>query len=200
MWTATVSRQPAGPRSSAAAVEIDDVREENRAQDPFRVLGDAGERAHAGDVVRHPRLVADDPAIVPRRDVEDRAGPDLEGRPVLHPDPQPALEADADMVVLAEPGPGERLDVLDPVPARLEDRATDDEVVERVDVDPAERGATDLVGHIERLELQAGHGTRSGTDGSLHRAPIRPAPHRGMASPGGSRPRLIEAPRLSCRD
>src|SRR3990172_8629793 len=154
----------------------DDVGEQDGAQGPLRALVDAGERAHAGDVVGHPRLIADDPAVVPRRDVEDRVRPDLEGRAVLHAHAEPAPEADADVVVLAEPGPGQGLDVLDPVPARLELRAADDQVIERVDLDLAEWRPTDLVGRGEGLGLESGHGTRSRTRSAAEDA--RPATGR----------------------
>src|SRR3990172_6740567 len=147
----------ARPRAPRGGGRVDDVGEQDGAKAPLRALVDAGERAHAGDVVGHPRLIADDPAVVPRRDVEDRVRPDLEGRAVLHAHAETAPEADADVVVLADPGPGQGLDVLDPVPARLELRAADDQVIERVDVDPAVRRPADLVGRSEGFGLESGH-------------------------------------------
>src|SRR3990172_5972964 len=169
---------PPAPRARALRCggRVDDVGEQEGAKDPLRALVDAGERAHAGDVVGHPRLIADDPAVVPRRDVEDRVRPDLEGRAVLHAHAEPAPEADADVVVLAEPGPGQGLDVLGPVRPRLDLRAGDDQVVEREDVDPAVRRPADLVGRSEGFGLESGHGTRSRTRSAAEDA--RPATGR----------------------
>ena len=121
------------------------------------LLVDPRERADAGDVVGDERLVADDPAVVAGRDLEDHARADLAGRAVLQPVAEPPRDADADMVVLAQARARDGLDVLHPVPAGLEHHPADHEVVEVVDVDAPERCRADLVGILERLRLETGH-------------------------------------------
>ena len=138
---------------------VDDVGEQHGPEHALGLLVDPRERAHTGDVVGDERLVADDPAVVAGRDLEDHAGSDLARRAVFEPVAEPARDADADVVVLAEARPGDRLDVLQPVPARLERHPADHEVVQVVDVDPPERGRPGLVGGFERLRLETGHGS-----------------------------------------
>ena len=80
------------------------------------------------------------------------------------------------MVVLAEAGPGDGLDVLQPVPARLQHHPADHEVVEVVDIDAPEQRGTNLVGNLERLRLETGHGMiltpRAGNHGPFARGRV----------------------------
>ena len=128
---------------------------------PLGLLVDPRERTDAGNVVGDEGLVADDPAVVAGWDVEDHARPDLDGRAVLESIGEAARDADPDVVVLAQARPGDGLDVLLPVPARLEHHPADHQVIEVVDVDPAERRRPDLVRCLERLCLETGHGWSS---------------------------------------
>ena len=80
---------------------VDDIREEDRRQDPVVGVDRPPERPHPGEVVGLPRLVADDPAVMPGRDVEDHAGTDLHRRAVVGPDPKATTNADTEVVVLA---------------------------------------------------------------------------------------------------
>src|SRR5205823_3326449 len=71
-------------------------------------------------------VVADNLRIVSRRDVDEFAGTDLSLASVVHHDLHPARDAVAEVMGLTRVGAGDRLDVLGPLPARLEDAAEDD--------------------------------------------------------------------------
>ena len=129
------------------------------AEHALGLLVDPRERADAGDVIGDEGLVADDPAVVTGRDLEDHAWSDLAGRAVLEPVAESPLDADADVVVLAQVSTRDGPDVLHPVPAGLEHHPADHDVVEVVDVDPPERRRAGLVGSLERLRQETSHGS-----------------------------------------
>lgn len=92
-----------------------------------------------------------------RRDIERRARWNLERQAILHFDVEGPAEDDADVVVLAERSAGNRLHVLGPAPAGLEDRPTHVEIVEGEDLDPSVRERADFVRIREVLALEASH-------------------------------------------
>lgn len=83
-----------------------------------------------------PRLVADDPCVVPGRDLVDRVGADFYGRPVGHLDVHPPCEDESEMVELAPLGRRHRLDVEGPSPAGFEDLPPDGRLAGVDELDP----------------------------------------------------------------
>src|SRR5204863_8045894 len=84
----------------------------------------------ASEVEQHAGFVADDPRVVSGWHVECVAGPELALGAVVHPQCHAALQDVADVLDLTGVGPGDRLDVLRPAPARLEGSAADGVAVE----------------------------------------------------------------------
>ena len=112
----------------------------------------------ARELDRVPRLVADDPGVVARRDLIGVAGHDVHLGPVVHLDVQRGRRSRT-----RRGGSGtsrsadERLDVMRPAPARLADEAADGRLVELDDVDPAVLEAADLVRRREAPALESRH-------------------------------------------
>src|SRR5690348_10064480 len=63
------------------------------------------------------RLVADDPVVVPGRDIKDVPGPDLERGAVIHPAIHGTRQHEPDMMELAACRPGDGAHMLRPPPA-----------------------------------------------------------------------------------
>ena len=96
----------------------------------------------------------------PGRDLEDVLGLDVDLDAVVHGDPQAALQAEADVVDLAQVRPDDRPDVLRPAPAWLVDRPSVGGVAE---LDQLERAASDrpeLVRLSKAPSLESRHGRR----------------------------------------
>ena len=106
--------QPRGDRGG-----VDEVREEKRdehaAVDPGR---EARERADPGPLDLDARLVADRPAVVARRNVEDVVGAELEPRAVLELDPESSREDHPQVARLAPLAADGRAHAVAPAPAR----------------------------------------------------------------------------------
>lgn len=83
-----------------------------------------------GPLDHHRRLVADDPAVVPRRDVDDIVGAELVRRSVYETEPRATGDHDADVTCLAPLSANGRTHVLGPSPAWLVDDVPDREVPE----------------------------------------------------------------------
>jgi hypothetical protein len=96
------------------------------------------------------RLIARYLSVVTRRDVEHISSTDLQRGSVIHMDRHGAGDAIAVVVSLAGVGLGDRLHVLRPLPARLEDAPSDDLVteVDYLGLSPALKGSS-LVRGIE---------------------------------------------------
>src|SRR5438552_2305990 len=158
----------------------------------FGVVGDALPVDH------HARLVADDPRVVPRRTHHEIARPELELFAVVHANRHPAADEIPHVRRLAAIGPGNGLDVLRPLPARLESRAAYGRAPQ------AHKIGTALVvlewpGFFRRIDALASHGSHKRPpcrDVSREYAPSGPAAsevdrHRplGPAEPKGAESR-----------
>jgi len=143
---------------------VNDVRHQDRLQGaaPAAWLRRAV-TAHRLEVDRDPRLVADDPSVVTRWELEDITGPDLELDAIAHLDAKPAAECHTDVVELATLGARNRLDLDRPPPAWLVCHPADDAVVELDDVDSAARNHANVVRLRELPTLQSRHWSLRGT-------------------------------------
>src|SRR5438270_2830688 len=140
------------------------------------------------EVEHHAGLLADDPGVVPRRHVKRLAWPELALAAVVHPQRHAAFQDVADVVYLARIGPGDRLDVLRPAPARLEDAAPDRVAVQvdQLDAARALRELPHLIRVLEALSSKLCHGVLLPSV-ALTLAAGRPAGKRtGSRSPAGS--------------
>ena len=110
---------PAGV-AHRSADEVESTTSVKRIVANIRSPGLGGKRnPRMPEVVRDVRLAAGDPCVVARRDLVDGVRR-LDLLPVPHQDVDGPGDRDADVVVLAEVGPGDRPDVLRPAPARLQ--------------------------------------------------------------------------------
>ena len=141
---------------------IDNVGEEQCGKDALPTAHDRpAEGSHPGKVDRDPRVVADYPSVVPRRDFEGLVWAKVQRRAVGHDDVEFPSDHIAEVVVFAQLGAGDRLDVLRPVPAGFEDRPAHHNVVQLEDLHAPARKRPHLVrtGHV--LHLQSHHRSRS---------------------------------------
>jgi hypothetical protein len=104
-----------------------------------------------------PDVIAHDPGVVTRRDLEGVAGTDLQLGPVVHRDMQDAGDDISDMSVLARRGLDNGLHVLRPAPAWLPREPGDRGLVEVDDIDMAEREGPDEIRGRQVLPLQTRH-------------------------------------------
>src|SRR5215204_3987646 len=114
--------------------------------------------AELAEVDEDARLVADDLRVVPGRDRHDVAGPAFALGAVVHDHLHPPGHAVAEVGDLARVGPGDRLDVLGPPPARLEGATADHPAADVHHLSLAvalER--SHLVGGVEALYLYVRH-------------------------------------------
>ena len=91
---------------------------------------------------------------MPRRDLEDLAGADLEFRAVRHLGAQAACERDPQVMELACVSAGDGLHVHRPAPARLVGHPADDRIVELDDLDPTPRNRPDVAWFRESPSLE----------------------------------------------
>ena len=131
-------RMPAVVAEAGGSVgRADDVGEHDGREDPLAGRQQrCAERADARPGDADPRLVADDPRVVPGRDLVDRLGPDLHRGAVGHLDVETTRDHEPEVVVLAPLGSGERLDMLGPAPAGLDDLPPDGRFAEMDELDP----------------------------------------------------------------
>src|SRR5438309_712602 len=102
---------------------IDNVGEQQRREDALATAHDRpAEGSHPGKVDRDPRVVADYPGVVPRRDFEGLVWAKVQRRAVGHDDVEFPSDHIAEVVVFAELCGGERLEYLRLVLAEVEDR------------------------------------------------------------------------------
>src|SRR5262245_8545831 len=129
-----VAREEITPRALADARRgrrrADEIREDQREEHP---LADPDRRRPGPQTLpleRHERLVAEDPAVVPRGDVEHVVRPEIDRAAVLEDVVEPAADDDPRVPSLAPLAADLRLHVGLPAPARLLDRSTDRHVTE----------------------------------------------------------------------
>jgi hypothetical protein len=103
------------------------------------------------------RFVADHPAVVPGRDVDDFERGDLVPSPVFEPDSGPAGQQHADMTCLAPLPAHSRAYMLGPAPAWLVDDVPDREVPELDELCPQQWKLDRLVRRGEPLQAQVDH-------------------------------------------
>src|SRR5215471_7249711 len=106
---------------------------------------------------RLPWDVTLDPCDVARRNFVRLARTDDEGRAVVSANSEPAGNCVADVSVLTRLRAGDRSDVARPVPARLEDKMANRDLVEANHLNGSVRKPSDLVGRAEPFSLKAGH-------------------------------------------
>src|SRR4051794_20468372 len=111
------------------------------------------EALRAGDVDADVGLIALDPGVVARWDLECVARADVQLGAVVHDDVHPARDAVAEMMRLATVGAGKRLHRLRPFPAGLERRAHDAARFEIDDLDGPIIDGSRVVRWVERLSL-----------------------------------------------
>jgi len=103
---------------------VDDVGHEEGRDEPL-VLARHGERADVAEHVHDDhRLIPNDSHVMPKRDVHDVAGPELDGLATVHLDVEAPLQHQLKMVDLARGGSLDRLQGRRPAKARLEDAAS----------------------------------------------------------------------------
>src|SRR2546422_897679 len=111
----------------------------------------------AEEVQRHVRLGAFDPAVVPRRDVEQIAGPEGESLAVVHHDAAPPRDDEPHVLDLTALGPRDRADVRGPLPSRLVAGAPDGEVADLHEIELPHFEAAGLVGPVESSDDRVFH-------------------------------------------
>lgn len=87
--------------SLGGASGVDDVRHEEGRDDALVLARDGDRPDIAGNVHHDDRLIADDPGIVPGRDVEHVARPELGRFTIIHLDMEATRQQDLEMVDLA---------------------------------------------------------------------------------------------------
>src|SRR6266496_240043 len=97
-------------------------------------------------------LVADDPAVVPRRDVEDIAGTHLEHAAIVHRRGGAARDDHSHMLDLTRLLPEWRADMHRPFPSRLIGRAADGHAAYAHQLEAAERELAHFIGRVEALQ------------------------------------------------
>ena len=181
------------PSRAAMRGRVDEIgeeeRDENAAVDPGR---EAGEGADPGPFDLYERLVADRPAVVSRRDVEDVLGAELELRAVLELDAEPSRQDHPEVPCLAPLAADRGAHAVVPAPARLMDEVADRDVSEVDHAHLDEGKLDDLVRPAEVLDVVLRHGayTVSGRRRCRRRPRSRAAPARprAAASRGRSTP------------
>src|SRR6266516_4579061 len=129
----------------------------------------------AEEVQRHVRLGPFDPAVVPRRDVEQVAGPERKCLAVVHDDAAPPRDDEPHVLDLTTLGPRDRADVRGPLPARLVAGAPDGEVADLHEIELPQLEAARLVGPVESSDDRVFH-TESPCVTAGHLGPARAAP------------------------
>ena len=124
-------------------------RDEHAAVDP---RGKAGEGADAGPFDLDELLVADRPTVVPRRDVEDVLGAELELRPVRELDAETTRKDHPEVPRLAPVASDRRAHAVVPAPPRLVDEVADRDVSEIDHAHGDEGKLDDLVRLAEVLD------------------------------------------------
>src|SRR5919108_1394899 len=102
----------------------------------------------------HDRLVAHDPGVVAARERSDVARTGNELGAVVHPDPQPAAYVVLEVRRLAAVGARDRLHVVRPPPAGLQDEPPHLAPADLEDLGAAVRELAGLVGMLEVLVLR----------------------------------------------
>ena len=147
-------RQAESPIRPRTAVEFDDVREQNRRQDPIARL--VGRLAVAGGVRPLDRdiwHVPDDPGVMASRDLVDVAGMDVHLGAVVHPDVKPSAQGVGDVANGAARSPDHGLDIRRPPPARRQADLADDRLVEVDGLDSPAAERAHPIRSDERLPL-----------------------------------------------
>ena len=108
----------------------------------------------AGEVDGDPRLIADDPRVVAGRHLEHVALDQLGAGAFVHLNAERAGHHVAGVVDLTGGRPHDRLDVLGPAPARLEDGAADDGLAQVDELDARLLDRPDFIGLVEALATQ----------------------------------------------
>src|SRR5437016_12765936 len=109
------------------------------------------------EVQRHVRLGSLDPAVVPRRDVEQVAGPERKRLTVVHDDAAPPRDDEPHVLDLTTLGAGDGTDVGRPLPPRLVAGAPDGEVADPHDVELPLLEVARLVGAVESSDDRVFH-------------------------------------------
>src|SRR5262249_10724846 len=112
----------------------------------------------AEEMEGHVRLIAEDPAVMPRRDGKDIAGSQLVDRPVFHLDGCPPRHHHADMRDLAGGGAGRRADMRRPFPPRLVGGSPNGHAAKLEQLKGAIFERTQLVGGVKSLRDNWVHG------------------------------------------
>ena len=142
---------------------LDDVREQDGREDPLArpVRWDA-ERPGTRPFDGHPRFVADDPGVVPRRDLVDRLRVDVQVLPVVRHDVHEPGDRVPEVVQLAGRGAGDIRHVRGPSPTGFIGRTTHQRLIERHHLAAAVRERSKIVGRREGARSEAGHRGHSG--------------------------------------
>src|SRR6266704_2605798 len=117
----------------------------------------------AEEMQRHVGLRSLDPAIMPRGDVEQVAGPERECLAVVHDDAAPPRDDEPHVLDLTTLGPRDRADVRGPLPPRLIAGAPDGEGTDPHEIELSFLEAARLVGTVE-----------SSDDRVFHAGPLHP--------------------------
>jgi hypothetical protein len=136
---------------------VDEISEEKRGERPSLGQSWTGERVETGPLEHDSRFVADDPAVVPRGDVGDIAGPELKRRSVLETDPGATGEHDANVTRLTPFSSNGWAHMLGPTPAWLVDDVPDREVPELGDFRPEQWKLDRLIRRREVLQAEVDH-------------------------------------------
>src|SRR5918912_464732 len=113
----------------------------------FRVV------AGAVPVDDHDRLVAEDPGVVAARQRRDVTGAGDKLGAVVHPDRQPSRDVVLEVGRLAAVGTRDRLDVVRPAPARLQNQPPDLAAADLENLGAPVGKLARLVGRLEALVL-----------------------------------------------
>src|SRR5207247_3762210 len=106
-------------------------------------------------------LLADGPRVMAWRDYREVSGPELHLFAVVHDDLHPSPDEIAQVGSLAAVSLGDRLDVLGPLPPRLECRATDSPAI-KVDQFELAHPVLKRPGLFGRIETLAHHSSHIG--------------------------------------
>src|SRR5213076_3463076 len=109
------------------------------------------------EVQRDVRLGTLDPAVVPRRDVKQVAGPERERLAVVHDDAAPPRDDEPHVLDLTALGPRDGADVRGPLPPRLVAGAPDGEGADPHEIELSLLEAARLVGPVESSDDRVSH-------------------------------------------
>jgi hypothetical protein len=132
---------------------VDDVGEQDRADDSEATAGLGAEAGAAGPVDHHHRLIALDPRDMPGADVEHATRLDDGLRARIQSHAEPAGEDDPTVVELTRCRARAGLRMLQPAPARLKHDAADDRPGQPHLLSLPERVGLHSLGPIEVLDL-----------------------------------------------